>query len=86
MENKFAQLEVLIWLCDILGHAKTYREHLSNLQNAVEIFATRGLRLNPNECKLAPKDAQFCGRIVDGNGMRFHPRNYNALISELPKQ
>ena len=39
MEDMFAQLDVLIWLDDILGHAKTYEEHLANLEQALQILS-----------------------------------------------
>ena len=39
------------------------------------------MKLNPNKCQLVLKEAHFCGRIVDAEGIRFNPRNYDALVS-----
>ena len=81
MDYMFAYLEVLIWLDDVLGFAKTYDELLDILHQVLKICAAKGLKLNPNKCELVAKEVQFCGRIIGSKGVKFNPRNYNALIT-----
>jgi len=36
---------------------------------------------DPNKCQLIAKTVQFCGRLIDSDGVKFNPRNYEALTT-----
>lgn len=84
MEQLFETFDVLIWLDDILGYAATAVGLLENLRKVLEVCAIKGLKLNPRKCDLVANEVQFCGRIIDKNGVKFNPRNYSALVTMPP--
>lgn len=49
----------------------------------LQICAPETLKLNPKKCELTVKEAQFCGRLIDQNGVKFNLRNYEALFNML---
>lgn len=81
MEAMFGHLDLLIYLDDLLGHARTVDELLEKLRSVFEICNTKGLKLNPTKCDLVTYSVQFCGRIINKDGVKFHPRQYEALTS-----
>lgn len=45
------------------------------------VCKARGLKLNPKKSHLVTHEIQFCGRIINKNGSKLHPRKYEALIN-----
>lgn len=81
MESLFGHLELLIYLDDILGYASTVAELISKLRSVFCICRKRGLKLSPDKCNLVTEEVPFCGRIINKDGVRFCPRQYEALTS-----
>ena len=74
--DKFLQ-----WLDDFLLHAKTEEELLRALRAFFDICREFGLKVHALKTELFAKEATFCGRVFDQNGMRFHPSKFEALKS-----
>ena len=51
------------------------------MEQVFKICLERGLKLHPSKCELVTNKVQFCGRIIDAKGIRFNPRQYEALTS-----
>lgn len=81
MEAMFGHVDLLIYLDDLLGYAKDTFSLLKKLHAVFEVCRDRGLKLNPAKCNLITDEVQFCGRIINKKGVRFHPRQYEALTN-----
>lgn len=84
MESLFGHLDLLIYLDDLLGYATDANMLLQKLRAVFEICQEKGLKLNPAKCKLTTNEVQFCGRIINKHGVKFHPRQYEALTEMSP--
>ncbi len=78
MELMFGQVELLIYLDGILGWTPEPPGVSQKLRQVFEVCKTRRLKLNHDKCKLITNEAQFCGCIINKDGVRFHPRLYEA--------
>lgn len=86
MEALFGHLELLIYLDDILGYAKDAKELLEKLRSVFVVCKEKNLKLSPEKCELIAESVPFCGRIINKEGVRFHPRQYDALVNmQAPK-
>ncbi len=81
MESLFDHLELLIYLDDLLGYANDTSTLLDRLRAVFEVCKTSGLKLNPAKCQLVTNEVQFCGRTINKKGVKFNPRQYEALIN-----
>lgn len=81
MEAMFGHLEMLIYIDDLLGYAADSSTLLEKLSLVFAVCTEKGLKLNPAKCKLATTEVQFCGRIINKHGVKFHPRQYEALTT-----
>ena len=84
MEMMFGQIDVLIYLDDILGYACDVSGLLDKLRLVFQKCKEKGLKLNPRKCKLVTKEVHFCGRIIDKKGVKFHPRQFETLTNMKP--
>ena len=84
MESMFGHLEILIYIDDLLGYANAPEELLKKLRSVFTVCREKGLKMSPNKCKLVTYEVQFCGRIINKNGIKFHPRQYEALTNMPP--
>ncbi|KAF0702438.1 hypothetical protein AaE_015927 [Aphanomyces astaci] len=70
---------VLIWIDDILVWANTIDEYVSVLRAVFDVCTKFRLRLNPHKSKLLCSEIKWCGRIIDGDGVRQDPTRIQAL-------
>ena len=80
-EALFGHLDLLIYLDDLLGYASDEKILLAKLRSVFEVCKEKGLKLNPSKCQLVTNEVQFCGRIINKKGTKFHPRQYEALTN-----
>jgi RNase H-like domain found in reverse transcriptase/Reverse transcriptase (RNA-dependent DNA polymerase)/Integrase core domain/Integrase zinc binding domain/Chromo (CHRromatin Organisation MOdifier) domain len=84
MESMFSDFEqILIWLDDILLHASDADEMLQHLDRFLTRCKDKRIFLHPDKCDLMCKEAKFCGRVIDKNGYRFHPRTLAGITEAL---
>ena len=75
---------ILQWLDDLLGHAKTVEELLYLLRQLFELCRKYGIKLHAAKCNWFKTTVKWCGRLISEEGIRFDPRNHQALL-ELPE-
>ncbi len=63
----------------MLGFASDADRLVATLKAVFAICLEKGLMLNPLKCDLAAINVPFCGRIIDSKGIKFRPRQYEAL-------
>ena len=73
-------------MTNLLASAKTWEEFLTILTGIFEQLKKNNLKLNIKKTTLCADEALWCGRIVTGSGVTFHPRNYDAMANmEAPR-
>lgn len=81
MELIFGHLDLIIYLNDILESASNERLLLEKIRVVFDLRKENGLKLSPNKCKLVAKKVQFCGRNISAIGVKFYPRQYEAIVN-----
>ena len=61
--------QCLIYLDDIIVHAKSFEEHLSRVDTVFELIKRSGLRLKPKKCTMFQKRVNFLGYVVSEDGV-----------------
>ncbi|KAE8969903.1 hypothetical protein PR003_g28562, partial [Phytophthora rubi] len=72
---------VLIWVDDIVVFARTVEEFLAVLKKFFERLRQYGLKLNAKKSCLFAREISWCGRLIDGTGVRHDPERVDALCS-----
>ena len=70
---------LLQWLDDFLLHAQSEDELLGFIESFFGLCMQFGFKLHAAKCKFFLREAKFCGRLIDSAGIRFHPRDMDAL-------
>ena len=77
--------KILIWIDDLLSHARNAEELLPRLQSIFERCREYNLRISPDKTELGLKEIKWCGRIISGNGISFDPKMIQGLLDlDLP--
>lgn len=75
--------EILAWLDDILGYAKTPSELLGVLEHVLTLCAEYGLKLHPSKCCFYTTEAKWCGKLISAGGVRHYPDRV-ACLRDMP--
>ena len=70
---------VVAYLDDILIYSETWEEHLQHLREVLERLQRNHLFAKASKCDFAKSEVEFCGHLVNPEGIRIHPRNIEAL-------
>jgi hypothetical protein len=70
---------IKVWLDDCLLHTKTEDDLLSTLNFFFKKCREHGLKLHASKCALFATTVRYCGRLIAKNGVRFDPKNMEAL-------
>jgi hypothetical protein len=73
---------LLIWVDDIVVFARTAEEFIAVLRKFFARLHEYGLKLNAKKSCLYAKEISWCGRIIDGEGVRHDPSWY--FLARLP--
>jgi Reverse transcriptase (RNA-dependent DNA polymerase) len=75
-----------VWLDDCLLHTKTEDDLLATLNLFFKHCQKDGLKLHASKCVLAETKVRYCGRLITKDGVRFYPKNMEALQTMLMPQ
>jgi RNase H-like domain found in reverse transcriptase len=70
---------IKVWLDDCLLHTKTEVDMLATLNFFLKKCQEHGLKLHANKCVLFASTVRYCGRLITKDGVRFDPKNMEAL-------
>ena len=76
----------LLWLDDVLLHAKTIPELLQAIEMLFGMCAEQNIKLHPAKCILFAKSIRWYGRLISSEGIRYDPRRMEGLLSMEPPQ
>ena len=60
-----------LYLDDVIVYADTAQELESRLRRCFERFRLKGITLNPSKCKLFVPSVEYCGHLIDKEGLHF---------------
>ena len=82
MESCLGQLHLswcIIYLDDIIIHARTPEEHLERLEAVFERLKKAGLKLKPSKCTFFKDRIAYLGHIVSKQGIEADPKKIEAI-------
>ncbi len=71
----------LLFLDDILVHAKTFEEEIENLREVFGRFRAANLKLNPKKCELFREEVLYLGQMVTEEGISTEPSKVEAVTT-----
>ena len=69
------------WLDDFLFYSKDEEGLLNDIQNFLQVCQEINLKVHAEKSHLFSKRVHFCGRIITPEGIQYHPRHFDSLIS-----
>jgi hypothetical protein len=70
---------IKVWLDDCLLHTKTENDLLETLNFFFKKCQEHGLKLHASKCVLFASTVRDCARLITKDGVRFDPKNMEAL-------
>jgi hypothetical protein len=70
---------IKVWLDDCLLHTKTEDDLLATLNFFFKSCQEHGLKLHASKCVLIATSVRYCGSFITKDGVRFDPKNMEAL-------
>jgi hypothetical protein len=74
---------LLVWVDDLLLYASSIDEYLEKLQRFFFLMNEFGLKLSVKKSSLYQSSVKWCGKLIDGDGVRHDPGRIKAL-REMP--
>ena len=68
-------------LDDMIITGKTDTEHLEHLEAVLQRLDQYGLRVNSEKCEFFKDQINFCGHIIDRDGVHKTPEKVNAILN-----
>ena len=69
----------LVYLDDVIVHAKTLAEEFENLRTVFQRLRQAGLKLISRKCHLFQKSVRYLGHVVSGSGIAVDPEKAMAV-------
>ncbi|GJR74229.1 putative reverse transcriptase domain-containing protein [Tanacetum coccineum] len=70
---------VIVFIDDILIYSKTQEERVEHLRLVLELLKKEKLYANFSKCEFWPKEVQFLGHVINGNGIHVDPSKIEAI-------
>jgi hypothetical protein len=77
---------IKVWLDDCLLNAKAEDDFLAILNFFFKKCQEHGLKLHASKCVLFASTVRHCGRLITKDGVRFDPKNMEALQTKREPQ
>ena len=84
MESCLGELHLnwcIIYLDDVIVHAKTPQQHLERLKGVFEKLRKAGLKLKPSKCEFFKDRIPYLGHIVSKEGIEADPKKIKEILN-----
>lgn len=71
--------ELLIYLDDIISHARTFEEHMERLARLFQKLKEFGLKVSPKKSQICRPEVKYLGHVVGRDGIKADPDKISAL-------
>ena len=71
----------LCYIDDVIVFAKSFDQHLINLEAVFERLRKANLKLKPSKCKLLRKSIKVLGHVISAEGMSVHDEKIEVITS-----
>lgn len=71
----------MVYLDDIIVHARTFDELLQRLRVVFEKLRQAGLKLSPKKCALFQRRVKYLGHVLSGDGVAVDSEKVNSVLS-----
>lgn len=79
MENLMRDLDVIVYLDDLLVTGKTEQEHLQRLQAVLKRLQENGLRVKKSKCEFGKSQIEYLGFVLNSQGLHPSPDKVDAV-------
>ncbi|KXJ08403.1 Retrovirus-related Pol polyprotein from transposon 297 [Exaiptasia diaphana] len=69
------------YIDDIIITAKNDQEYYQNLENVLSRLEEAGLKLNKDKCKFMKDEIEYCGHLINKDGLRKTQKKIEAVIN-----
>jgi len=69
-----------VYLDDVIIHAPTEELLLQRLRMVLERFQEKGMTLNPQKCSLFVPKVEYCGHLLDEEGIHFERSKIDSIL------
>ena len=73
-----------LYLDDVIVYADTQLSLDTRLRQCFERFRERGISLNPSKCKLGVTSVEYCGHLIDKDGLHYTQHKLET-VADFPK-
>ena len=80
MDNILGDLRCLVYLDDMIAHAKTFELELQRLTRIFSRLRVANLKLNPKKCELFRHRVKFLGHVVSEEGVASHAPSWLSCV------
>jgi hypothetical protein len=70
---------VLVFFDDILIYSKTWKDHLTHVDQVLSLLAQHQLFLKQSKCAFGASEVEYLGHLVGKDGVRVDPKNIEAM-------
>jgi len=71
---------LVLWIDDIIGFAKTWEDYVNLLDRVFAVCRKYRLKLHAKKTDIGDIEAIYCGRVINGTGIKMNPRNYQTFM------
>ena len=77
---------VKVILDDMLIFGATVQEHNENLRAVLQRLKDAGLRLNKRKCKFLANEIEYCGHVINAEGLHKSSKKVEAMVKCPPPE
>jgi hypothetical protein len=70
---------VLVFFDDILIYSKTWKDHLTHVDQVLSLLAQHQLFLKQSKCAFGASEVEYLGHLVGKDGVRVDPKKIEAM-------
>jgi hypothetical protein len=70
---------VLVFFDDILIYSKTWKDHLTHVDQVLSLLAQHHLFLKQSKCAFGASEVEYLGHLVGKDGVRVDPKKIEAM-------
>jgi hypothetical protein len=75
--------KMLLWIDDVLIHAKTWEEYIILVDRFFNRCAEYHLQVSVKKTTFVDLKTTFCGRTITGTGVTYRPRNFETFLNMI---